>query len=290
MDGEARVDGTNRAETELLRVAAFQFDVRRGDVAGNLRRVEEGLAEAARDGVRLVVLPEMWPSSFLDPAEMKACPVAASEEAVARLGELSAERGLVVCGSAYGATDETRKPANRLHVFDRGELVLAYDKVHLFSPTAEGETFSAGTAPPATVDTSVGRLSGIVCYDVRFGPLLRVPQRAGAELLLVPAQWPDTRAHHWRALVVGRAVEMQLFVVGANRTGRDLVGRRKLELTFPGNSLIVDPHGRALAEGNGPEGLVKADIELEAGRRMRIRVPVGKDERRDLYRDWSWSE
>ncbi len=270
-----------------MRVAALQLDVRRGEVDRNAREVERGLRRAADEGIELVVLPEMWPTSFVDFEDPEARWTEQSEEAVVRLGELSGELGIVVCGSAFGAAGEGRRPHNRLHVFDHGELALSYDKVHLFSPTAERETFSAGTLPPNTIETSLGRLSGIVCYDIRFGPLLRVPLVAEAEILLVPAQWPEARARHWRALVVGRAVEAQILVVAANRTGTDFVGRRRLELSFPGNSLVVDPHGNVLAEGEGQAGLVTADVDLDVVRKVRTRVPIRKDERRDLYRGWS---
>lgn len=264
-------------------VAAFQFDVRRGEVEANLAEVESGLREAARAGIRLVCLPEMWPTSFCDPEPVA---LAASTAALARVSELSAELGLFVCGSAFGAARADGPPTNRLHVYAGGREILAYDKVHLFSPTAEPESFSPGAAPPATVSTELGTLSGVVCYDLRFGPLLRVPYLAGAELIVVPAQWPSTRASHWRALVLGRAVECQAFVVACNRVGIDRVGRRQLELEFPGNSLVADPHGRALAEGEGRRGLVAARLELGEARRLRVRVPVRRDERPELYAGW----
>jgi predicted amidohydrolase len=269
-----------------MRVAAFQFDVRRGAVGSNLAEVEEGLRRAASEHVRLVVLPEMWPTSFPDADESPEERVRETEEALARVAELSAELELVVCGSAFGGGLVQGRPCNRLHVFERGARVLEHDKVHLFSPTAEGEGFRAGDRPPATVQTRLGSLSGIVCYDLRFGQLVRAPFLAGAEILVVPAQWPSPRANHWRSLVIGRAVECQCFVVACNRLGTDHIGRRRLELVFPGNSLVVDPGGHVLAEGEGRSGLVQAEIDLEEARRLRRQVPVRKDERGDLYRDW----
>jgi len=270
-----------------MKVAALQFDVRRGDVRRNLAAAVNGLRQAADRGIELVVLPEMWPTSFAEPTEPLPEGLRASDEAVERLGELSASLGLVVCGSAYGAVEGEPKPRNRLHVFDRGRLILSYDKVHLFSPTAEGETFSAGRERPPTVASSLGRLTGIVCYDLRFAPLLPFPQLGETDLLVVVAQWPAARATHWRALVLGKAVESQLYVVAANRTGTDRVGRRGLELSFPGNSLVADPHGQVLAEGVGQEGLVTAEIDPEDGRRLRTRVPVARDVRGELYQGWS---
>jgi predicted amidohydrolase len=265
-----------------VRVAAFQFDVLRGEVAANLAAVELALALAAEQGVELVVLPEMWPTSFV--AEVDGRLLAESDAAVARVGARSRELGLIVAGSAF-ATREAAPgalPRNRLTVFARGERVLIYDKLHLFSPTAEHEGFSAGDELPPTVALDRIKLSGCVCYDLRFGAGLRAPFLAAAELLVVPAQWPGSRATQWRALLCGRAAEHQAFVVAANRTGRDRVGRRGLPLEFIGNSLVVGPDGGVLAEGRGGDGLVTAELDLEELRSLRRAVPVRRDERRDL--------
>ncbi len=265
-----------------MRVAAYQFDVRRGDVAANRASVERGLRQAAARGIELVVLPEMWPTSFVadgDPAEWQR----ATDAAVECVGVLSRELGLLVAGSAFGAGRAGEPPRNRLTLFDHGERALVYDKLHLFSPTAEGESFSAGAALPPTVPLANTKLAGVVCYDLRFGLALRAPFLDEAEILLVPAQWPAPRATHWRALVCGRAAELQAFVVAANRTGTDLVGRQRLELEFAGNSLVVGPDGGVLAEGHGEDGLVEAELDLAALRALRRAVPVRRDERPDVY-------
>jgi predicted amidohydrolase len=263
-----------------MRVAAFQFDVLRGEVEANLAVVERGLGDAARQGVALVVLPEMWPTSFV--AEVDEALLARSAAAVERVGALSRELGLVVAGSAFAALAGAQ-PRNRLTVFARGERVLVYDKLHLFSPTAEHEAFSAGDELPPTVALDGCKLAGCVCYDLRFGACLRAPFLAEAELLVVPAQWPGARAAHWRALVCGRAAEHQAFVVAANRTGVDRVGRRGLELEFVGNSLVVGPDGTPRAEGRGENGLVVAEADLAELRQLRRAVPVRRDERQDVY-------
>ncbi len=265
-----------------MRAAAFQFDVRRADVPANLAAVERGLRQARARGIELVVLPEMWPTSFVadgSPEEWQR----ASDDALARIAGLSRELGLVVAGSAFGAGRAGEPPRNRLTVVARGATVLTYDKLHLFSPTAEDESFSGGDELPPTVALPEARLAGVVCYDLRFGPALRAPFLDGAEILVVPAQWPAARAAHWRALVCGRAAELQAYVVAANRTGVDLVGRRRMELAFAGNSLLVGPDGTVLAEGRGADGLVEAELDWAALRALRRAVPVRRDQRLDVY-------
>jgi predicted amidohydrolase len=272
-----------------MRVAALQFDVRRDDPTSNLAAAEAGLRAARAAGVALVCLPEMWATSFPGPGEVSASELEAARAGSARVAALATELELAVCGSGYGVAPGEARPRNRLELFlprGDGRPALTYDKVHLFSPTAEDESFSAGSGPPPTVETPLGRVSALVCYDLRFPELTRVPFLDRAELVCVPAQWPSTRAAHFRALAVGLAVAGQCFVVAANRTGRDVVGRRALELEFPGNSLVVDPHGAVLAEGAGADGLVAAEVDLEVARRLRRRVPVERDRRPELYADW----
>jgi omega-amidase len=270
-----------------MRAAAIQLDVRRDDPEHDLARAERLLRAAAARGVELCVLPEMWPTSFPGPRSDVPALVAATERALERVARLSRELSLVVAGSGFGPGRDGAPPANRFTCFDRGELAFAYDKVHLFSPTAEHESFSAGDAPPPTADTSVGRLSGLVCYDLRFPELTRRSFLDGAEIVAVSAQWPEPRAGHFRALCRGLAVQNQCFVVACNRTGRDVVGRRELELVFPGGSTVVDPSGSVLAEGDAAEGLVEAEVDLRLVRDLRRTVPVARDRRPDAYRRWA---
>jgi omega-amidase len=268
-----------------MRIAALQFDVLRGAHAENLAQVERRLRAARESGFEFAVLPEMWASSFPGPGADLARLAELDERSHARVAELSRELELTICGSTFGAC-ASGKPANRWRLVERGELRASYDKAHLFSVTAEPESFSAGAEPPPLVVTRDGRISGCICYDLRFVELTRLAFDSGAELMCIPAQWPAARATHFRALAVGLAVQNQCFVVACNRTGRESLGRRELVLEFPGNSLLVDPHGVVLAEGRGEAGAVGATIDFEVARELRRRVPVARDRRPQLYAAW----
>ena len=262
-----------------MRAAVFQFDVL-PDAAHNLERVLEGLSQAAAQGVDLVVLPEMWPTSFPSGAASEA-DLLATEEAWLRVGEFTAGQPLCVMGSGLGRTGGL--PANRMRVFEAGAELLAYDKLHLFSPTAETRCFSAGKEPPPALDTRAVRLGVAVCYDLRFAGCFDRAWRAGVDLWALSAQWPLPRIGHWRALVMARAIERQCFFVACNRTGCAEIGRRRLPLEFPGASLIVSPLGEVLVEADGREGLFTADLDLSEARRYRTRIPLLKDERPQFY-------
>lgn len=268
-----------------MKVAALQWNVERGRVGANLQAAEAALAEAVAAGAELVVLPEVWATSFPTVlAEPGLLDGAARGEGWAE--RVSREHGLVVAGTHLADAGEGRC-FNRLTIWDGGVRLLEYDKLHLFTPTAEHELFRAGGAAPPVVESRVGRIAGVVCYDLRFGELFSRFVEAGVDWVVCPAQWPVARAGHWEALVLGRAVECQAGVVAANRTGSERIGRQGRELEFGGNSLIADGHGRWLGRGLGPAGAVVGDVDVEALRKLRIRVPVRKDRRADVYRGWA---
>ena len=96
---------------------------------------------------------------------------------------------------------------------------------------------------PCLVETSVGRIGAMICYDLRFPELARRLAVDGADIIVLPGEWPKPREEHWRTLIRARAIENQLFVVAANTCG--VIGK----LDFFGSSLIVGPKGEILAEG-----------------------------------------
>jgi len=261
--------------------ACVQYDVRRGDVGANVASAEQHLRAAAAAGVQLAVLPELWSTSFAPswPPDV----LAAARAADARIGQLAHELDMVIVASAV--EEDAGSLFNRALVLDRGAIAASYRKIHLFSPNAEDRMLSAGSQPAVT-DTSLGRLAVAICYDLRFAELTRWFFYQQAEILAVPAQWPESRASHWRALVDARAVENQCFVLGCNRTGSESSLKTADQLAFPGNSRIVDPMGEVLACGSGDAGIVVAEIETRKVRTMRRMMPIDKDRRVDLYGQW----
>lgn len=266
-----------------MRVAAGTMDVLTGDVDANLLRAKALLHEAADEGVQLLALPEMWPTSFVAAASPE--DLARSARAVEALAAEAHPLGVALVGSAFGPSDASGRPSNRLHLLVGGEVHLLHDKEHLFSPTAEHLVFRGGVDSPRVVPLGGLSLSGLICYDLRFPEVALAATRAGAELLVVVAQWPVPRATHWEALLVGRAVEGQCWVLGCNRSGAALIGRRQLQLDFPGNAMLVAPDGRVVARGDGTDALLVADLDVEEARELRRLVPVAQDAARRARRE-----
>ncbi len=240
---------------------------------------EQVLRAAHADGARLAVLPEMWTTSFMpepDPAALDA-----SDAAMRAIATLSRDLDMLVVGSAPERADG--KIYNRCQLVDRGEIRGEYRKIHLFSPNSEHRFHAPGT-DPLVLDTRFGRVGVVCCYDIRFPELIRYYFYEQVELLLVPAQWPEARADHWRALIKARAIENEMFVIGCNRIGVDAsIKNPDEQLLFPGDSRIVDPMGEVKVAGAGECGPMTADIDPKLVRVMRRILPVLKDRRPEVY-------
>jgi omega-amidase len=267
--------------------ACAQFHVKRGDVDSNLASAETGLRAAANDGAQLVVLPEMWTTSFVkEPTEDLLSEARAAEQTIA---QISAELGLIVVGG--GLEEEEGAFFNRCLVVDSGKVLGSYRKIHLFSPNAEHRHLQSG-AEPLILDTRLGKLGAMICYDIRFPELVRYYFHMGVEILAVPAQWPEARSDHWRTLLKARAIENQMFVLGCNRTGTEESLKNEELLVFPGDSCMVDPMGEILAQGGGNDEPILGEIRLKKVRTIRRILPVHRDRQGQVYRDlWErvWS-
>lgn len=266
--------------SDEYQAACVQFDVAAGDVAANVVSMQSGIEEAVAAGARLCVLPELWSTSFL--SEFDDATFTAVQEADATLCELSKEHSLVVVGSSVEQDGD--KVYNTARVFQRGEELASYRKIHLFSPNVEHRHHEGGFEP-CIVDTELGRLGVLICYDIRFPELPRHCFYEGVEVLVVPGQWPEARSQHWRTLLRARAIENELFVIGCNRTGQEESLRTGEAVSFPGDGRVIDPTGEILVTGNGDAGAVTALIELRKVRTMRRILPVASDLRPEVYRE-----
>lgn len=256
-------------------VALAQMEIRLGQPDENQEVAAALAAQAADGGADLLILPELWPSGY-DLARAGAYAARLDEGPFAHMARTARACGLHVVGTALEA-NSGGAPFNTAALYaPDGTLIGAYRKVHLFPPMGETEHMSAGQALP-TFDLPWGRTALAICYDLRFPEMWRRYTEAGAQLIVLPAEWPARRIEHWRLLLRARAVENQLFVVGCNRAGADASGE------YGGCSAAVDPWGRVLVEGGAEAGLLFAKLELAEGARTRRLFPFFDDRRPEVY-------
>lgn len=289
-----------------MRVAAVQTTAG-PDRRANLEAAGALVEEAAAGGARLVVLPEYFsvagnPPHLRAKAETMHGPTTTWASELARrlqihlLAGTFPERTTPPDGreSRPGATDLI---ANASCLVDpSGSIAAVYRKIHLFdvalADTAfrESDTVTPGTdlcvvpltepSDPATEGPAVLGLS--VCYDLRFPEMYRIMTLLGATVIAVPSAFTSTTGPaHWEVLLRARAVENQVFVIGAGQVGELPPGMPPCH----GHSMIVDPWGSVLARRDEPTpGVVLAELDWERQRRIRSELPVLVNRRPAAYR------
>jgi nitrilase len=263
----------------MTRIAAIQM-TSGPEVGANLEQARPLLEEAARQGARLVVLPENF--AFLGLRDADKRQVAETDgsgpiqDFLARAArEL---RTWVVGGTIPLRAGEDGRVAAACLVYDSdGNRAARYDKIHLFDVDIPGRAEkyreSAHIAPGSTtavVDTPVGKVGLSVCYDVRFPELYRRLSAAGAQILSVPSAFtsPTGRAH-WETLLCARAIENLCYVIAPAQSGFHPNGRE----TY-GDSMIVDYWGRILRRLPRGRGCIVAEVDPGQQAQVRENFPA----------------
>lgn len=260
-----------------MNIALIQMDVQIGEPDVNFQKAEACLEEAIRQQPDLIILPEMWNTGYaLEQADELAD---ADGERTKQLFSSFARKHQVylIAGSVLNKRTEDENITNTMYVFNRqGELLLDYDKIHLFRLMDEHNYLTAGDQLGLFDYGEDVKIGAMICYDLRFPQLSRTLVNKGAKVLVNTAQWPSARVDHWRSLLIARAIENQSFVIAVNRTGTS----RDTEFPLP---MVIDPLGRILLETNDEEDIYYANIDLQLVDEVRQQIPVMTDQRLDLY-------
>lgn len=259
-----------------MKVSVLQLDVVLGDRQANFEKAEKKITEAMAEKVDVIVLPELWdvgffPSNVLELGDPQGAMAQEFLSSQAKKYQVN-----IVGGSIVKEIDG--KIFNTLYVFDRqGQMIAEYDKVHSFSPSGEHEVFQPGDHI-SLFELDGVKMGAVICYDIRFGELVRMVALAGAQVLFAPAAWPHPRLNHWRLLGQVRAIENQFFVVAVNHSGTANA------LNFCGHSQIVDPWGEVIAEAGEEEEILTGDVDFSVIQDIRERINVFRDRRPDFYK------
>src|SRR5690554_1258762 len=260
-----------------LRVCMLQMDIQIGQPTENYQRVTDQLHKALSGTNKpdVIVLPEMWNTGYaLNHIESLADHDGQRTKKL--ISEFCQKHEVhVIAGSIADIMEgEVR---NTTYVFNRaGEVVADYSKIHLFRLMNEEKHLTAGN--------HIGQfeLEGIsagmmICYDIRFPELTRKLALDGVKVVFIPSEWQNPRLHHWRTLLIARAIENQMYIVACNRVGIS-------EGTeFFGHSMMIDPWGEIVAEADDQETIMHVELDLNLVDQVRQRIPVFDDRRPKLY-------
>ncbi len=262
------------------RVAAIQM-ASGAQVSANLQEAGRLIHEAAEQGARLVVLPENFALMGQHEHDKLAAQEAEGEGPIQAFLAQQAKRHKlwIVGGTIPLASDDPKRVRASCLVYNaEGQVVVRYDKIHLFDVDTgnneryeESQTIEAGQQA-VVFDSPFGRIGLAICYDLRFPELFRYLLDKGAQVFCIPSAFTEiTGKAHWDMLNRVRAIENLSYVIAADQGGYHVNGRK----TY-GDSLIVDPWGTVLNRLAQGSGVVIADIDTEHQAQLRQRFPTIK--------------
>ena len=247
------------------------------DLAANLETVRAMAREAAAQGAQFVLTPEY--ALMMDGSGRTMRERALERDGAPALPDLTAlarDLGVwLLAGSLTLRADDERIANRSFLIAADGKVVATYDKIHMFDcrlPDGKVIRESSAYRPgerAVTAETPWGRIGLTVCYDLRFPGLFRALARAGAQFITVPSSFQrQTGRAHWHALLRARAIENECFIFAPAMCG-DHPGNRQ---TY-GHSLIIDPWGEILSEGDEAAGIIYADIDPARVAKVRGMIP-----------------
>ncbi|WP_424936607.1 MULTISPECIES: carbon-nitrogen hydrolase family protein [Bacteria] len=245
-------------------VAVCQFAPTR-DRESNRARVAALATEAAERGARVIVLPE-YASYFVDPLDGTLGENAESLDGpfVRSLHALAVAHDVILVAGVVERAETEGRVHNTVVAVAADGIRARYRKQHLYDAFGQTESdwIAAGeTGAAETFEAGGLRFGVMTCYDLRFPEVARTLADAGAEVILVPAEWVrgPLKERHWTTLLAARAIENTAYVVAADHPGPIGVGL----------SAVVDPQGVTVAGIGAGEGVAFAVLTRAAVERTR---------------------
>lgn len=257
-----------------MKLALYQMNIIWENKQANYLRLEEKLKSMIGRGIDLLLLPEMSFTGFSMNTDIT------KENDSITIKQMIRYSKLYNMAIGFGwVKDCGEKSENHYTIVSKnGEILSDYAKIHPFSYSGEDKKFQGGR------DTVIFQLSNIffsnfICYDLRFPEIFQAVSN-NADVILIPANWPETRSHHWKCLLQARAIENQVYIIAINCVGE--IGG----INYSGDSCIINPNGEILLQSSQQEGILEYELENDV-KNIRESFPIRNDRRERLYQELS---
>jgi len=249
------------------------------DLAGNLKRAERGVAEAAERGATFVNLPENFAFMRREGGRFP-CEQGPDGEIIQAVSRWASQYGVWLLGGTFpeAIDGDDRVYNTSILCSPEGVEVARYRKMHLFDVSLgsgeqgvyrESTHFAPGNEL-VLAETPFGGVGLSVCYDLRFPEFYRALTIRGARWLVVPSAFTrETGKDHWEVLLRARAIENQAYVIAPAQCGEHSADRAS-----HGRSMIIDPWGLVVAQAGDQPTVLVADCPTTEIDRVRAEIPA----------------
>lgn len=262
-----------------LKVAIIQFAPVSYQVQNNINKALFLTQKALEQGAKLIVLPELFDSGYCveDKDEQFSISFKNCEhETLQTLFTLAKKYQSYIIACSIEKTK--KKLFDTAYILGKKGLLGTYRKIYLWGN--ETKRFSRGNSYPVfelEFENYSLKLGLQICYEIGFAEGARLLALQGAELLCYPAAFGKARSYVWDLASRARALENGVFVLAANRSGKELSKCNAQELFFAGKSKIINPQGEILQELLDDEGILCEEIDLEFCKIQRQNLPYLRD-------------
>jgi predicted amidohydrolase len=256
----------------MWKIAAVQMDCRIGEKRANLEAVRAQLGEAAGQGAKLVIFPECALSGYCFEGKEEAWPLAETLPGPSTEALAKDCRALGVWAAVGMLEADRDRLFNVCALVGPSGLLATYRKIHL--PFLGVDRFTTpGDRPFAVHDLGGLRIGMSICYDGSFPESARALMLLGADLVILPTNWPTGAITTVKYLIQARALENHIYFAAVNRVGEERGFR------FIGQSRVVDVTGELLAASeDAAAGILYADLDPQRPRNKQIVKIPGKYE------------
>ncbi len=246
----------------------------------NLTKILEYINLASRKKAELCVFPEFM-MFYYDPKNISIQDLAENIDGpfVTAISNAAQSNSINVIGTFC---EKDKAGSNKVYdtsfFIDKfGVVVTTYQKIHLYDAFGykESNYILPGSKIAKPIDTKMGKIGMLICYDLRFPEISRILTVRGSEILVIPSAWINgyMKEQHWITLNKTRAVENGCYVIASNQ----------VDNVYCGRSMVIDPMGKTILDMKKNEGISIAEISTTMIQKTRTNLPLLKHRRPDVY-------
>lgn len=247
----------------------------------NLKKIINYISEAAKNNATLVAFPEFmmfYTNSSQTPKQLASLAETIHGNFLSNIRSAAKENSISVVGSFYEKSKRKDRVYDTSFIIDKsGKIISVYRKIHLYDAFGfrESDKMMSGSNITRPVQTPIGKVGMMICYDLRFPEMSRSLAVSGSEVLVVPSAWVKgkMKEEHWITFNKTRAIENGCYVISPDQVGNIYCGR----------SLVVDPIGQVILDMKKKQGIDYVEIDLNKITETRKVLPLLKNRRTDIY-------